>query len=42
MSSLEDTLKDAEITEEIAQEFETLPSQLYTVGEHCYVFLGDT
>ena len=30
MSSLEDTLKDAEITEEVAQEFETIASQYIT------------
>jgi len=30
MSSLDDTLKDAEITEEIAQEFETIASQYIT------------
>jgi len=30
LSSLEDTLKDAEITEEIAQEFETIASQYVT------------
>ena len=30
MSSLEDTLKDAEITEEVAEEFETIASQYIT------------
>ena len=45
MSSLEDALKDAEITEEIAQEFETIASQYVTAVIHnitklCYVNVG--